>query len=120
MLYVEKMYYICHVRNKQKMFNNLNNREMEEYCDFDFNGKHQEQTVAALLNDHDMKRILGDLKEILGGTIDGAIYDASIEYERESGYTLSDMYPKDVIEDHKREIAIKWFNKVLDSVEWTD
>ena len=72
MLHVEKIYYICHVRNKQKMFNNLNDKTMEENCDFDFDGKHQEETVAALMNDPEM------------------------------------------------EIATKWFNKVLDSIEWTD
>ena len=29
-LYVEKMYYICHVRNKQKMYNNFNDRTMSD------------------------------------------------------------------------------------------
>ena len=29
-LYVEKMYYICHVRNNKQMYNNLNDRTMSD------------------------------------------------------------------------------------------
>ncbi len=120
MLKIEKMYYLCLVTNNKKMYNNLNDREMEDYFDFDFNGKHQEQAVAALMEDPDMKRILWDLKEILNGTISSVIDDVSTEHEKETGNTLISMFPKEVIDDHKRDIAIKWFNKVLDSIEWTD